>query len=275
MSMRVKKTRLSAEVLERREVPTAGLDYTFGPAGRTLIPISDRIDIGTDAQQRILVVEPIADGVVVLRFTPNGLPDTSFGSQGVALFHLDDAKAPPNKIPPTTIHHFVPTEFVIDGAGRIVIGGSNVVDQGAAGSQSYFAVLGLTADGDLDTSFDVDGISPLPVADGVTGVALTPDGKIVVAGQSQVARLTDNGSLDVTFDGDGVQSVQTVGDPSNPLPFVAADVGVDGSGRVVVTGEADGQIGVVRLATDGQFDATYGVNGAVFVPLDIVPGDPT
>ena len=69
--------------------------------------------------------------------------------------------------------------------------------------------------GDLDPSFDLDGLAPLTNLDApVPGIsratALQSDGKIVVAGVSfsgegywGLARYNADGSLDTTFDGDG------------------------------------------------------------------------
>ena len=66
------------------------------------------------------------------------------------------------------------------------------------------------ADGDLDPTFSGDGrvVSDFGFDDRADGVAVQPDGAIVVAGTScggdfLVARYNPDGTPDATFDGDG------------------------------------------------------------------------
>ena len=89
--------------------------------------------------------------------------------------------------------------------GRIVVAGET-----SNGSNFDFAVARLNADGSLDTSFDGDGRVTTAVGtshDRARGVALQPDGRIVVGGMSTtgsandfaIARYTPDGSLDTQF----------------------------------------------------------------------------
>jgi uncharacterized delta-60 repeat protein len=87
--------------------------------------------------------------------------------------------------------------------GRIVVAGGGA----AAGS---FCVARLRTNGALDTTFGSGGKRVIDFGgddESVYGAALQPDGKIVLAGASDlrvaVARLNPNGSLDTTFSGDG------------------------------------------------------------------------
>jgi uncharacterized delta-60 repeat protein len=87
--------------------------------------------------------------------------------------------------------------------GRIVVAGG-----GAAASS--FCVARLRANGALDTTFGPGGKRTIDFGgddESAYGAALQPDGKIVLAGGSDlrvaVARLNPNGSLDTTFSGDG------------------------------------------------------------------------
>ena len=142
------------------------------------------------------------------------------------------------------------------------------------GSQYDFAVARFLTSGALDPSFGTNGMVITDIQsnrsdDTAQGVALRPDGKLVVAGWTQVsnnvfttlARYNIDGSLDTTFAGAGRQW--------NP----AADFG---SGRVAVALQADGKIlvnstpttnaedfGLSRYNPDGSIDTTYGNNGLV------------
>jgi uncharacterized delta-60 repeat protein len=74
--------------------------------------------------------------------------------------------------------------------------------------------VALAASGDLDTTFDGDGLVTTNIVpsnpsrnDVLTGIAIQANGKIVAAGYSgtdfAVTRYNTNGSLDATFSGDG------------------------------------------------------------------------
>ena len=86
--------------------------------------------------------------------------------------------------------------------GKIVVAG--MTDAGG-GNVNNFAVARLLPNGELDTSFDGDGRVTIDFNfdDQAYAVAMQPDGRIVVAGQSAadtaVARLLTNGSLDPDF----------------------------------------------------------------------------
>src|SRR4051794_30517214 len=74
----------------------------------------------------------------------------------------------------------------------------------------------VAAPGDLDASFSGDGVQTTDFSgeyDAVRGVAVQPDGKIVVAGRTgdndpdfAVARYNTDGSLDTSFSADGKQT---------------------------------------------------------------------
>jgi uncharacterized delta-60 repeat protein len=93
--------------------------------------------------------------------------------------------------------------------GRIVVAGSTAKETTAP---SRFCVACLRSNGVLDTAFGsggkrVIGLGGHGLGESVFGAALQPDGKIVLAGGSDlraaVARLNPNGSLDTTFSGNG------------------------------------------------------------------------
>jgi uncharacterized delta-60 repeat protein len=127
------------------------------------------------------------------------------------------------------------------------------------------------AAGALDRSFGIDGVGLAPVAGdgGANSVAVQPDGKIIVAGQSAwtgsgtfvAARFHSNGSLDRSFGGDGAVS----------FPFgqsaAAAHALVTPDGLIVLTGAAFRggrlQMAVARLRPGGSLDQSFGDGGVV------------
>ena len=102
------------------------------------------------------------------------------------------------------------------------------------------------APGDLDTSFDGDGIVTTvfggSIITGAEGVAIQSDGKIVIAGD--IRTLTDNfnfalarynvdGSLDTSFDGDGKVTTDFGGGE------IATAVAIQSDGKIVAAGSSD------------------------------------
>lgn len=162
--------------------------------------------------------------------------------------------------------------------GRIVVVGSSVQP---VGTGSDFAVVRYNVDGSLDTTFGGDGavvtpIGPAASRDEAFAVALQPDGRIVVAGdtwegsasQVALARYNTDGTLDSTFGGDGTVVV-AIGSRS-----VARGVSIQGAGRIVVAGGATTSSGgaglwvaVARLTYDGGLDATFAGGGSVITTL--------
>ena len=137
--------------------------------------------------------------------------------------------------------------------------------------------------GDLDPTFDSDGIQITPIGpreDYAKSVALQSDGKIVVAGYSYngsnqdfaIVRYNTDGSLDTTFSTDGKQTT-----PIGSSNDYAHSVAMQGDGKIVVAGYA--RIGstdyfaIVRYNTDGSLDTTFSTDGkettAIGVSTDI------
>ena len=134
------------------------------------------------------------------------------------------------------------------------------------------------ADGDLDPTFGPDGkvLTDFDhTVDIANGVAIQPDGKIVVVGTTHgendfsnedfaVARYNQDGTLDKSFGVGG--KVQT--DFPN-LAAVASSVVVQTDGKIVVAGGAFplftflGDFKVVRYNPDGSLDGSFGDGGIV------------
>lgn len=127
-------------------------------------------------------------------------------------------------------------------------------------------------DGSLDPIFDGDGrvITDLTIGgEGVTGVAVLPDGKIVAVGDSAgdftIVRYLRNGALDPSFgSGDGIASVDF---GSKDTPW---DVALQADGKIVIAGETGGypaKVALARLDVDGNPDAGFGSAGKVISDL--------
>jgi uncharacterized delta-60 repeat protein len=182
--------------------------------------------------------------------------------------------------------------FSGDGARFTHFGGSEVA-RGVAiqadgkiilvGDKNYdnFALARYNPNGSLDTTFSGDGkqTTNFGGSDVAYGVAIQPDGKIVVSGETQpsvgpnnrdlaVARYNTDGSLDLTFSGDGKQKVDTDGagyDVNGSLgdPHIQPDGKIVAAGYGYVNGSNDTDFVIYRLNPDGSLDSTFGGSGAV------------
>jgi uncharacterized delta-60 repeat protein len=152
-------------------------------------------------------------------------------------------------------------EIALQPDGKIVVGAH------VPGGDNAVVVWRLTDTGALDRSFGDDGRVALLPPGGMRlgGVAVAPDGKIVVAGTQKpdqdgdavVYRLTSAGALDTGFGGDGSASFDY-----GPAYSSVDELAVQPDGRVVLAGLASGaDIGVARLRTDGTLDPEFAGDG--------------
>jgi len=145
---------------------------------------------------------------------------------------------------------------------------------------SDFALTRYDARGVLDATFGTGGTVRTDFGgryDEVLAVAVQPDGRIVVAGNSfdangsdmAVARYHSHGTLDTSFDGDGMALVD-FGSEAN-----ARDIALQPDGKVVLAGRAlhpagGSDFALARLTSDGGIDSSFGAEGRVLT--DFLPG---
>ena len=132
------------------------------------------------------------------------------------------------------------------------------------------ATAAVAAPGDLDSSFDGDGIRTIDFLAGESAatVLVQPDGKIVMAGRSGntltdnfvVTRLNPDGSSDASFSGDGAASAD----------FGAADqvngAALQADGKIVVAGVTEpsgvhSDVAVARFNPNGTLDSSFDGDG--------------
>jgi uncharacterized delta-60 repeat protein len=125
----------------------------------------------------------------------------------------------------------------------------------------------VAAPGDLDPGFGTAGIVETAIGSAAiaNGLALQPDGKILLAGMGYpggiaLARYTPDGALDPGF---GVGGVVTGPEGA------ASGVGVQADGKIVVVGRltaTDSLFALVRYRVDGSLDAAFGSGGIATGP---------
>jgi uncharacterized delta-60 repeat protein len=155
--------------------------------------------------------------------------------------------------------------------GKIVAAGIAYAKTHPCCAPSDFALARYNADGNLDTTFSGDGkvITDFGQTEFLNGLALQPDGKIVLVGATNddpkyekntrvaLARYSPDGALDPGFDGDG----RVVTDlPNGDESGGGIAIGSGGS-LVVAAGRA-----ILQYRGDGSLDARFAGNGVVAVP---------
>ena len=212
------------------------LDTSFGSGGKTKLGISApssggdyAYKIGLQADGKLVVSGSVDNQTTntsyydfcVARFDANGSLDTSFGNGGKVSVGVG-----------TGGDYAVAQAIQKD--GKILVAGSSEGFQAQSSpldgfSDTSFSVTRFTSDGVLDQTFGQGGKARFKLTDGhdfARDILLQPDGKIIIAGNS------DNGIYSVTL-----------GRPS------------------VVTG-----ITAIRINPDGSLDTSFGVNGIFRMP---------
>jgi uncharacterized delta-60 repeat protein len=202
--------------------------------------------------------------IAAVRLNKDGTLDTSFGTGGKAIFDLSDGEV-------NGMSYTADTAW-----GLAVLSDDQLVIHGAkkrAGAlDTDFALVKLSADGALDTSFGDQGVFSLDIRNAsatpktvtvLDGGALLGSGYMSDNGVTKpvLFKVTANGQLDTSFGTGGyfadavlaaVTEIYAVGRQGDKL--VTA-----GYGKADAMGTTDWVS--LRFSSDGKLDTTYGTNG--------------
>ncbi len=200
------------------------------------------------------------ENFVVARYQTDGTPDGEFGDNGKVITRIGDYSDLCNCI-------------AIQPDGKILAGGCTGVD--TAFKWMYdFAVVRYHPDGQIDNEFGENGSVTTHIGDQYSigySMAIQPDGKIILAGETRdsifsdvaIARYHPDGSPDQSFGTAGI--IRTALSETDDF---ARSVALQSDGKIVVAGStrqdlSNYDIALIRYHPDGSPDHTFGVNGVV------------
>uniref|UniRef100_UPI003750E755 beta strand repeat-containing protein n=1 Tax=Undibacterium sp. TaxID=1914977 RepID=UPI003750E755 len=251
---------------------------TFSPmsgGGKTVVPVSSGSNgiLSSVVQNdgKLLFVGYARTGAAstedfaVMRLNTDGTLDTSFSTDGLAIFALNAS----NEDRAVSVN--------LQSSGKIVVSGYVI----NSGSSYDFAVMRLNTDGSIDTSFGASGYAIVPIQtsgvmhDIAQSAVIQSDNKILVLGHSMtggtnwelsLTRLNEDGSLDTSFDTDG-KLILTGGSNQD----LATSVKLQSDGKILVAGSNNNagtfDFTVKRLNVDGSLDTSFNTTGARVISL--------
>ena len=255
---------LELDFIIARYTAAGALDTSFGTGGIVTNDILGDDNVITalalQSDGKIVVTGYAYDGAkyvfATARYNSDGTLDSGFGSGGIVTtaFFTSDAQA---------------NAIAIQSDGKILVAGNGI-------NFNYdFSIVRYTSAGVLDTGFGTGGKKQVSVGlnDRATGIAIQPDGKIVVSGYAQVStsdydwcaiRLTSSGALDTGFGSSGIAIIDT-GTGNENGDGIAVALQSDGS--VILAGllkpGGTESFGVARLTSAGALDTGFGTGGFV------------
>lgn len=209
------------------------LDPTFDFDGKKTMSFGQNLGVisslAIDSSGRILAAGSVdntnavapARVMVIARYNSNGSLDTTFDGDGVVT-----GGGTPQRFA---------SDIALQPDGKIVVSGGTEKFT-SLGFQADLAVTRYLVNGALDPSFGSNGTRAVSFASNSVGkqLAVLPDGRILVAGQSAsdfaVARLNADGTMDSRFGGDGKVTTDFGGSDE------AVGIAVQPNGRIVAAG---------------------------------------
>lgn len=236
-------------------------DRTFGSRGNVftdLQTMGDQHSVDFDGNGGMYVTH---NGNQVRKFTPNGLPDASFGKQGVHTVEEINSDITLLKTAPN---------------GKLVIGGKQIVEDPFLNGENYdITARRLNSDGSPDGGFGDEGLALCDVGDYtsvIKDVIVDVNQRTIVVGGYRnlddgefgtgVARYNADGTADQTF---GNRGKLMLTDNLSYGKFNS--VALQANGKILIAGDlAYGSSNsngarVIRLNDDGSKDTTFAVNG--------------
>ncbi len=240
-----------------RHNPDMSLDTSFRTVGYTTVGGTAKEALALQTDGNIISAGGTGVSFTIGRFMTNGRLDTAFHTNGTVS---------------TTIGTFsnegAAHSVFIQTDGKII-----AIGQGDNLTDSDFALVRYTVDGNEDATFGVGGIALTTIGLGTDVAwtsALQSDGKILAAGYTDngtnqdfaMVRYNINGTLDSSFHTDGIV-VTTFGPSHEEIRSIV----IQTDGKILAGGSrhngSKNDIAVARYKSDGSLDTAFHTNGTV------------
>ena len=200
---------------------------------------------------KIVVAGSADGGVFVLRLTPYGDLDTTFGGNGV----VNIAVGPSVR------------DLLVQPDGKLVLV-TTVFSSVGAGTAEATAVVRLLPSGQTDPTFGTAGVVRID-RELFNAIAMQSSSRLVLvgggSGDMRVRRLLPDGLYDLTFGSTGTRLINLGGDD------YATSVRVEADDDLVIAGatrdQGIGNFAVARLGPGGALDPTFGTAGSLQIDL--------
>ena len=250
-----------------RYLASGALDTNFNGIGKVITAIGNGNDgaysIALRPDGKIVVAGSCLNGntynFCLARYSASGTLDLSFNGTGKVITAIGSGNAAAYSV-------------ALQPDGKIVVAG-----RCSNGTNTDFCLARYLASGALDVSLNSTGTVITTIGSGgdvARGVALQPDGKIVVAGYCSngtsidfcLARYLASGTLDVSFNGSG-----TVITPIGVGDDYAISLALQPDGKIIVAGVcsngANSDFCLARYLANGTFDTSFNSTGKVITPI--------
>ncbi len=231
-------------------IPKAGFHIAFQKEGKI---------VGGGRIESYNVTDSVwRDSIATVRFTSEGILDSTFGKKGITKTAYQDKS-------------WFPNDIAVQKDGKIVIGG---IANDSIGTPC-FGLLRFKKDGGIDSTFSGDGFAfiyfnSLGISDLGNAIIIQNDGKIVEVGRGQddnhddflaIARVNENGQLDNTF-GTGGKVLTNIGNARTANSVILQKDGKIVVGGVAPVGNSSAFV-LIRFYSNGAPDNSFGKAGVV------------
>ena len=254
-------------LLMARYNPDGTSDSTFGTNGYVISAVGSATtasELVLQPDGKILVAGTTfqsSNDMLLMRFETDGGIDSTFGLNGKAVLDINN-----------TSQEGIAMALQPD--GKIVVAGSTASMQTA-----FDAVCArYLPNGSPDPNFGTNGVyvstQNTTDDDAAYGIALQPDGKIVLAGYTYtnftysdnlIIRLDTAGIPDNTFNGNGY-----VVHNGNANDHAVSDVLIQPDGKIIITGHrynTNKDLMLARFNSTGSIDTTFGIAGNIYTDI--------
>ncbi len=266
-------------------------DNTFGTGGKVTTDLGPGNDearslaLQSDGKIVVTGLSFNASGnadYAVVRYSAAGVLDNTFGTGGIAKTNINS--------------YDIPESIAINSTtGAITIAGTSNADYDFYGTHHTgngdFTVVRYTSAGLPDNTFGTGGIATFDITSGqkddAHGLAVQPDGKLIVAGNTQrvtnhdvaVIRLTTAGALDATFGTGGKLTANYVGSNSDDD---CHSVALQSDGKFILGGSVDAftnsnskpyGLMLMRFTSAGVLDPSFHGDGKAAYDISVTDND--